>query len=158
MKFNGKLNAVNMEEGIYGVVRIVRTHAHHQINGTRVRGRIQESRDKNGGSGIKRISCSVKSHSNTVYLCNKMFLIPPNPPSFLFIYIFSTESLSVDMAYAYYSDDGPMCQWAWHPTWPYPLAPVHMREISKSEGAHVAATGIRGNCARHPTKPTTIQY
>ena len=33
---------------------------------------------------------------------------------------------------------GPMCQWVWHPTWPYPFAPVHTREISKLEDADIS--------------------
>ena len=40
-----------MEEGIYRLVRIVRTHAHHLINGTRVCERTQESRYKMVGLG-----------------------------------------------------------------------------------------------------------
>ena len=39
--------------------------------------------------------------TSTWYICATKGFDPTNPPSFLFIFIFSTESLSVDMAYAY---------------------------------------------------------
>ena len=152
------------EEGIYGLVHIVRTHAHHPINGTRVRGRIQESRYENGGSGMKKISYSVTKKqkkqlaSPTQYTCaTKRFWSHPTHPFFFFS--FSPLSLSVDMACAYNLGDGPMCQWAWHLTWPYPLAPLHMREINKSEGADIGV--LRPQASEeiaHATPPNLQPY
>ena len=82
---------------------------------------MPEARYKTVGFGGKNLTILART-SSAVFVQAEFSFPPPPPPPLLYS---AENSLSVDMACICISDNGPMGQWAWQPTSPYPLAPFH---------------------------------